>query len=345
LKTLWSDAGVRKKLEEWSQARHNSQKKWREWLDPKRLRAMTEDELKQQFVAYYESGAELFSFNMIFRDQIIRETDKFRSMLMYLLDESVDVRKRVDAVLDGEFYIRGVGKGLATSFLLDYDPNRYAVWNNRVNAGLQALGRFPIRQRGETWGETYVKILNETERIRQTAPSPYDNYLDVDLLYHIVAADPEGLTALKKADGTFETGEGESRLTAESHLEDLLVENFGSIFPDLSLYQDSDNNGKQYSTDIGDIDLLATDKKGDFVVMELKLDKPSDSVVGQLQRYMGWVKQHLANKGENVRGVIIAKDLDKKLKYALSVTKDIEFCRYRIRIEVESARPMDYSVI
>jgi hypothetical protein len=61
------------------------------------------------------------------------------------------------------------------------------------------------------------------------------------------------------------------------------------------LYQNEESNGRQYPTPIGNIDLLAIDKKNkEFVVIELKKGRSSDAVIGQILRYMGWVKDKLA---------------------------------------------------
>jgi len=52
-----------------------------------------------------------------------------------------------------------------------------------------------------------------------------------------------------------------------------------------------------------------------FLVNELKHLQRSDDTVGQLMRYMRWVKSHL--KEPNVKGVIIAGKYDNKPDYAL----------------------------
>jgi len=105
----------------------------------------------------------------------------------------------------------------------------------------------------------------------------------------------------------------------ESQLEDFIISNWettelGKKY-DL-IYKDGELISKQYGTDIGRIDILAKDKKSkNHVVIELKRNQTSDDTVGQLMRYMGWVKRHL--KDENVKGIIIAGKYDKKLDYAL----------------------------
>ncbi|MED1949908.1 endonuclease NucS domain-containing protein [Brevibacillus centrosporus] len=61
--------------------------------------------------------------------------------------------------------------------------------------------------------------------------------------------------------------------------------------------------------DVGRIDILTIDQDDNFVVFELKLNKGMDSAMGQLLRYMGWVKSELAPDKE-VLGVIVAGEID-----------------------------------
>jgi restriction system protein len=65
-------------------------------------------------------------------------------------------------------------------------------------------------------------------------------------------------------------------------------------------------------------------------VLELKKGRASDAVVGQIQRYMGFMQEELANPGQTVRGVIIALDDDLRLRRALSVTSNTDFYRHEV---------------
>jgi len=114
--------------------------------------------------------------------------------------------------------------------------------------------------------------------------------------------------------------EDKSEFVLEKYLEDFIVSNFDTIFKSkLKIYEDSDgNDGQQYATDIGPIDILAIEQKSNsFVVIELKKGRPSDTVVGQILRYMGWVKQNLCENKQTVKGLVICRDADPKLTYAL----------------------------
>lgn len=76
--------------------------------------------------------------------------------------------------------------------------------------------------------------------------------------------------------------------------------------------------GRQCSTTVGPIDLLAQDRKtGRYVVIELKKGRSADKVYGQLSRYMGWVKANLA-KGTDVGGIIVGSKIDEKLRSAVA---------------------------
>ena len=96
------------------------------------------------------------------------------------------------------------------------------------------------------------------------------------------------------------------------------------------IIEDGNILSQQYRTDVGIIDILAQDKKGNYVVFELKKGKTSDAPVGQILRYIGWVQTHRA-KGKSVKGIIIALEDDPQLQYALyPLGKMIEFYRYKI---------------
>lgn len=73
-----------------------------------------------------------------------------------------------------------------------------------------------------------------------------------------------------------------------------------------------------------------------FVVIELKKGRPSDEVVGQILRYMGWVKQNLCKSGQAVKGLIICRDPDPKLSYALQMTNNIDVRYYSVSFKLRA---------
>lgn len=120
----------------------------------------------------------------------------------------------------------------------------------------------------------------------------------------------------------------------EKHLEDFLVSNWDSteLGRKYNIYTvDGEMVGQQYPSDTGPIDILAISKDGsELLVVELKKGRASDVVVGQIQRYMGYVLDELAEPNQKVKGVIIALEDDTRIRRALRVTQNIEFFRYRV---------------
>jgi len=138
---------------------------------------------------------------------------------------------------------------------------------------------------------------------------------------------------------TDESSDDPTVFALEKHLEEFLVQNwnqteFGKNYDVFE--EDGEPVGQQYPSDTGPIDILAIRKdKKELLVIELKRGRISDVVVGQIQRYMGYVKEELAEEGQTVRGVIIALEDDLRLRRALSVAANIQFYTYKISFALE----------
>ena len=137
---------------------------------------------------------------------------------------------------------------------------------------------------------------------------------------------------------TDESIEDPSIFALEKHLEDFLVQNWKhtELGKQYDIYEEEGEFvGQQYPTDTGPIDILAINKnKKELLVVELKRGRASAVVVGQIQTYMGYVKEELAEEGQLVRGVIIAHEDDVRLRHALSVAQDIDFYTYKISFKL-----------
>ena len=72
-------------------------------------------------------------------------------------------------------------------------------------------------------------------------------------------------------------------------------------------------------------------------MVELKRGRASDAVVGQIQRYMGYVLEKIAEDHQRVCGVIIALDDDKRIKRALLIAQGIDFYWYEVKFSLISA--------
>ena len=145
-------------------------------------------------------------------------------------------------------------------------------------------------------------------------------------------------TAPAKLISTDELVEDPTVFALEKHLEDFLVQNWTSaeLGRDYDIFEeDGEAAGQQYLTDTGPIDILAIRKdKKELLVVELKKGRASDAVVGQIQRYMGYVLDELAEPDQTVRGCIIALEDDLRLRRALRVTTNIDFYRYEVSFKL-----------
>jgi restriction system protein len=133
--------------------------------------------------------------------------------------------------------------------------------------------------------------------------------------------------------------EDPSAFAMEKHLEDFLVENwrrtpFGR---DFDIYEeDGECIGQQFPTDSGAMDIFAVSKDHKtLMVIELKKGRANDVVVGQILRYMGYVKDELTEPDQQVKGVIIAMEDDIRLKRALSMVPNIDFYRYEVSFKLK----------
>ena len=161
IKQLFNDPKIQEKINKYKPERVEAHKKWAEWLNKEGLEKLSDDELKNKFIEYYDSGAGRHAFVPINRDRIIRDIKKFREMLKFLLNESIDIKQRINEVLeiDGKYRIEGMGKALVTSFLFDFNPDKYCIWNNRVEIGLEKIGWKPqLRGKMERNILKYLKL-------------------------------------------------------------------------------------------------------------------------------------------------------------------------------------------
>ena len=197
-----------------------------------------------------------------------------------------------------------------------------------------------FHRRPVTWSDVIIERSDMSEGLQNSAGVPLTvvvtNYQD----------EIENLIGNKKSNMPVIVGgeliEDASSFALEKHLEDFLVENWSQteLGRDYDIYkEDGEPFGKQYPTDTGPLDILAISKdKNHLLVVELKKGRASDTVVGQILRYMGFVQDELAEANQTVLGVIIAHEDDQKIRRALSMTPNIIFYKFKVSFKLEKIR-------
>jgi hypothetical protein len=165
----------------------------------------------------------------------------------------------------------------------------------------------------------------------------YEKEKDSSPLY--VKSLPEGKESGQT--GNSEETEGDAKgeyqqtgFAYESDLRDFLSQNLALIEPGLRLHEDEGISGIEFPVGGRFIDLLAIDKQNNYVVIELKVSKGYDRVIGQLLRYMAWIELNQAEPNQKVRGIIIAREISNDLHLAASKILDVALFEYDLSVSL-----------
>ena len=125
-----------------------------------------------------------------------------------------------------------------------------------------------------------------------------------------------------------------SEFAYESDLKNFLAKHLNVLEADLRLYEEEGITGVEFPAGGRFIDILALDRNNSFVVIELKVSRGYDRVVGQLLRYMGWVKSNLSDSNQGVRGIIVARQITEDLKLACQSLPNVVLYEYELSVSV-----------
>lgn len=300
-------------------------------FSPDRLSNLTLEDFSS--FLYFENNKHWTGFHRQ-TGRLTADMNALRRALAILIDENRPIAQRFDEVV-GASMVRGLGKGLATAILLIAYPDRYGVWNNTSEAALKQMGIWPKFDKGMTIGQRYA-VINDL--LKELSSELGVDLWTLDVLFWGIVKKEEGedeVTELK-------TSVIEHSFRLERHLHDFLRDNWEhtELGREWEIYREpgDEEAGFEYPTDVGRIDILARHKsRPEWLVVELKRDQGTDQVIGQILRYIGWVKQNLAVPGEKVRGLIISSGVDKNLRYALAVFPPghVQVMRYRVQFFLE----------
>lgn len=130
----------------------------------------------------------------------------------------------------------------------------------------------------------------------------------------------------------------ESEFAYEKDLQKYLVKNLSIIEKGLKLYQSESIDGEEFYVPGTSrrIDILAIDKQNNYVVIELKVSRGYEKVVGQTLFYQSSIKT-IFNQ-EKVRAIIIAREITSELKTATHFLPDFELFEYQLSLTLNKIK-------
>lgn len=128
---------------------------------------------------------------------------------------------------------------------------------------------------------------------------------------------------------------GSTEFAYEADLKNYLSKNLSLLEPGLTLYEDEGIKGIEFPAGGRFIDLLGVGQDDSLVVIELKVSRGYDRVVGQLLRYIGWIKENLAEESQKVRGVIVARSISDDLTLACRDLPNVHLLEYEIAVQIK----------
>ena len=235
-----------------------------------------------------------------------------------------------------------VSKGMAPEdIVLSPDGNGSYRVGEVVGSYYYAEGQNLPHRRKVLWGDRSIPRSEMSRELRNstgsigTVSDISDHADEIELL---LGSPHSGVSDLVSSNPEIEDP---LAFAMEKHLEDFLVKNWNStsLSQEYSIWEDEGEMvGQQYATDAGPIDILAISKdKKRILVIELKRGRTSDAVVGQTLRYMGYVKEQIAESDQSVEGAIIAFDDDQKTRWAIATVPSISFYRYQVNFKITKA--------
>jgi len=137
-------------------------------------------------------------------------------------------------------------------------------------------------------------------------------------------------------------GNGEASLSALApdpvRLREMLAAEPAMLEAGLRVHSDEQGQpvGAGFSTAVGEIDLLARDASGAFVVVIVSERDEEAELVARILQRIGWVRKHMAKGKHTVRGVVLVEDPPEDLCYAAAAVADsVAVMTYRLALSFE----------
>lgn len=206
--------------------------------------------------------------------------------------------------------------------------------------------KYPLIKEGTISAHLIRMSTNATSRIHYNAKAGDDDlFFQIDGSHFRLYAqgnDPLPISSAMPPTGPPKSPEDQddekvtvSEFAYERDLRNFLAKNLGTIEPGLRLYEEEGINGIEFPVGGRFIDILGLDRENRYVVIELKVSRGYDRVVGQLLRYISWIKKNQAEEGQDVRGVIVAREISEDLLLACADLSNVRLFEYELSVSLK----------
>jgi hypothetical protein len=149
---------------------------------------------------------------------------------------------------------------------------------------------------------------------------------------------PTSTDATTEGETEDEAEEAGTKFALEEQLRDYLAENLGILEPGLSLWPVvDDGDAVEFAVDEQGpsrrIDILAKDRGGLPVIIELKVSRGHEKTVGQALYYRAKIKQRFG--AQSVKIFIVAAEISPELRAAASEVSDVLLFEYSLAVTVK----------
>jgi hypothetical protein len=204
--------------------------------------------------------------------------------------------------------------------------------------------KYPLIKHGTITAHLVKLSINATSRIHYNVDQngKDDLFFQIDSKKYRLydqASDPSPIYTKSQEEEIIateiENSTEENEFAYERDLQHFLAKNLYLIEPGLTLYKEEGITGLEFPVGSRSIDVLAKDKDNNYVVIELKVSRGYDRVVGQILRYMAWIRKNHAEQNQKVRGVIIAREITEDLLLACSETQNVDLFEYNLSVSLK----------
>ena len=209
-----------------------------------------------------------------------------------------------------------------------------------VKAGPGDSGELDVTAEVEEMTEQVPEVeLDEAAEVELNEPAE----VELDLSSQI--EDPKGETGsgeLEEKDDPPTVSSGSQKRSVGSPdpdaLRGMLAEQPGLLEPGLSIYTSEKGTpqGVGYTSAVGEIDLLARDPDGGFVVVVVAESHAGEELISGVLQRVGWVRKHLSKGESPVRAIVLLDRARDEIAYAAAaVAETVKFKTYRVALRFD----------